>query len=427
MGIMYTLYRCITTVLTPVAHAWLRVHPRHKALADRLAPTLPHFDTPPVILHACSVGEYNTAMPILKALQEKLGEVPVLLTLSTPTAFALAQEKTPDIPMAYFPLDLPGSVRYFLDMLMPRAMVQVETEIWPNIFVEAGRRNIPIVIVNGRISDKHFPRYMRYKKALQPVLQAVTSVGVQNQRYAERFTALGCLPDRVHITGNTKFDAVTTTVPDEQLSAFRVSCGITKESSPIIVFGSTRPGDEALAAACWKKVIAQYPNAYMIVAPRHPDRADEIADCFMDVPLLRRSQLKAGGMPNGEKVLLLDTFGELQLAYACADIAVVGGSFYPGVNGHNPLEPAGLGIPTVFGPYMSNFEEAAQVLLEAQAAIQVDAPESLASCMLDLLKDKTRQDTLCKNAQEVIISNQGATQRNVELVLEVLGNACYSG
>jgi 3-deoxy-D-manno-octulosonic-acid transferase len=359
-------------------------------------------------------------------MQKKLNEVPILLTLSTPTAFALAQEKTPDIPMAYFPLDLPGSVRYFLDSLKPRAMIQVETEIWPNIFVEAGRRDIPVLIINGRISDKHFPRYMRYKKALQPVLQSLTAVGVQNERYAERFIALGCPPDRVRITGNTKFDSVITALPAEQLDSFRTSCGIIKDEAPVITFGSTRPGDEALAAECWKAILAQYPNAYMIVAPRHPDRADEIAACFSGVPLLRRSQLKAGVPPNGEKVLLLDTFGELLMAYACADIAVVGGSFYPGVNGHNPLEPAGLGIPTFFGTYMSNFEEAAQALLDANTAIQVETPDNLVACILGLLKDKAQQETMRQNAKEGIAANQGATQRNVELVLRVLGKASPS-
>lgn len=389
-----------------------------RPMCDRFHPALPETLPNPVWVQACSVGEVNTALPLLAALQDIHGERGVLLTSSTVTGYARAGSAYRG-PSAWFPFDHPASVRRFIDALNPRALVLVETELWPNVLRECERRGIPILVANARLSDKHYARYLRWRSLARPMFSALTAVGAQSETYAERFLQMGAAKPAVRVTGNLKYDAAPTALPTtQQRQRIRASCGI-PEQATLLVFGSTRPGDEALASACWSTLREELPGLHLVIAPRHVDRADEIAACFGE-PVLRRSALQSGAVPSGERVLLLDTLGELNAFYAVASLAVVGGSFYPGVEGHNPLEPAGLGVPPVFGPHMGNFIEPAATLVAADAAVQVACPEDLYGALSGLLRDTAELRQRGTRARRVVLDHQGAVARNVALLGECL-------
>lgn len=412
------LYNTALTLAAPAAAAYLAAT-RRRALLGRFRPALPPDGRPHALwVQACSVGEYNTAKPLLQALERHPEAPPLLLTVSTLTAREMAT-KAPSTPLTWFPFDHPLSVRGFLHRARPRALILMETELWPNILHQCAAANIPVILVNGRLSDRHLPRYRRLRRFIAPMLQSITAAGMQNDEYAARIAELGLPRDRIRITGNIKFDGVTTRVDPARLAELRQQHGF-DPGAPILVFGSTRPGDEHLAAQCWQSLLGQIPNLRLIIAPRHADRLAEAVAPFHGEPYLLRSQLIGGRHWAGERILFIDTLGELISFYALATVAVVGGSFYPGVNGHNPLEPAGLGIPTVFGPHMRNFIDPARELTIHGGAVQVDTPEALVPELHRLLTGAQARSQLAANAAAAIARNQGALDRTLALIMEVL-------
>lgn len=415
----YALYNAATLLAAALGAPWLAVRSKHRPLLARFNPPVPELGHRPLCIQACSVGELGAANTIANAAQERWPQQPVLLTVSTVAARDLAARQNSGVNVTWFPFDFRPSVRRFLRQARPRAVVLVETEIWPNLIREAHRENIPVLLMNGRLSDKHFPRYARIRPFLRTVFARITTAAVQNDEYAQRFIHLGVRPDAVHVTGSTKFDAVGPPINAETQSRIRQEIGF-PPGDPIIVFGSTRPGDEALAANCWRRLRDTVPRLRLIVAPRHLDRLDEATAPFNDEPILHCSRLRAGGVTQGQRILLLDTVGELNSFYSLATIAVIGGSFFPGVNGHNPLEPAALGIPTVFGPFMRNFIDPARVLLEAHGALQAGSPEDLPALLEQLLANPERRRALGERARQAVRNNQGAVQRNLDLLAPFL-------
>ena len=408
------LYDIATTVAAPLAAGYLALGSKHRPLLGRFRPSVPAFTQPPAWLQACSVGETAVASSLIKSFHARWPELPLMLTVSTVAGRRRAEELTPETPITWFPVDQRIVVRDFLTRLNPRMLVLIETEIWPNTIRHASQRGIPIVLVNARISDKHYPRYLRWRRLLQPAFSRITAAGAQSEVHAERLMALGVPPDVVTVTGNTKFDGLVTQVDPAHQAALKAESGLGARS-PVIIFGSTRPGDEHLAAAVWDSLKQKWPNAGLVVAPRHVQRAQEVAQLFQE-PVTLRSQCKGVPAPAGSRVLLLDTLGELVSFYSLADVAVVGGSFYPGVNGHNPLEPAALGVPTVFGPYMSNFADPARALVSCDGALQVSNPNALEHTLQQLLADPRRRAQLARDAQVAIKFNCGATERTLDLI-----------
>lgn len=414
----YGLYDVATLLATPLGAAWLALHPGHRELLARFAPPIPETLERPIWVQACSVGEILTAKPIIKALKERWPGVPVALTVSTAAGYEIACTSFTDVPVVWFPFDVKPSVRRFVSRLNPMALVLVETELWPNVLRETRRAGAPVVLVNGRLSDKHFPRYVKVRRFLKPVIRQISLAGMQNDEYAARMVRLGADPDAVRVTGNTKFDGVATTVDQAALGRLREENGFTP-GGPVLIFGSTRPGDEALAAACWKALKEEFPELRLVIAPRHLERVDEALSHF-DEPLLRRSEVQQGRRPAGERVFVLDTVGELVSFYAMATVAVIGGSFYPGVNGHNPLEPAALSVPTVFGPYMRNFIDPARVLVESGGARQLPSPDALLPALRELLADPDGRARMAARGREAVLANQGAIDRSLDLLAEVM-------
>jgi len=412
---IYPMYQVATSLAVPFGAAWLAVHARYRPLLRRFAPAIPNrLAAAPLWVHACSVGEVNTASPLVRAMAERWPDVPVCLTVSTVAGHDLACRTCAEVPCTWLPFDHLVCVRRFVRRLRPRALVAMETELWPNLLRETRRCGAAVMLANGRLSDKHLGRYERFRALLRPVVAQLTVAGMQNQEYAQRLAALGAPHGAVHVTGNTKFDAVATAIGPDVLAGLRAEMGLDAER-PCVVFGSTRPGDEALAASCWKELREAFPTAQLVIAPRHIERLGEALAPF-DEPLLRRTDVQQGRRPAGERVLVLDTLGELVRFYALASVAVIGGSFYPGVNGHNPLESAALGTPTVFGPYMRNFVDPARELVQAGGAVQVAEPEGLADTLHRLLAESHERAGLSARAREAVRRNQGATERTLDLL-----------
>lgn len=412
---MYPVYQVATSLAAPFGAAWLVVHPRYRPLLRRFAPVIPNgLAAAPLWVHACSVGEVNTSRPLVRAMAQRWPDVPVCLTVSTVAGHDLAGKTCADVPCTWLPFDHLVCVRRFVRRMRPRALVVMETELWPNLLREARRFGAAVMLANGRLSDKHLQRYERLRGLLRPVVAQLTLAGMQNQEYAERLVALGAPPRVVHVTGNTKFDGVATSIGPHVVADLRAETGLDADR-PCVVFGSTRPGDEALAAACWKGLRDEFPAAQLVIAPRHIERLGETLAPF-DEPLLLRTHVQQGRRPAGERVFVLDTVGDLVRFYALATVAVIGGSFYPGVNGHNPLESAALGVPTVFGPYMRNFVDPARELVEAGGAVQVGDPEGLADTLRRLLADPEERARLSARAGEAVRRNQGATDRTLDLL-----------
>lgn len=412
------LYTLATSFLAPVVGAWLALRPRYWPLLRRFNPPAPSFPVRPLWIHACSVGEVRTVQPILDALHKRWPEIPVVLTVSTVTGYEVARTLPTQHTLTWFPFDHPLVVRRFIRRLAPRALVLIETELWPAVIVQAHRTGVPIAVLSGRLSDRHYARYRRARFFWRPLLKQITVAAMQEERYAERIIDLGVPPDRVHVTGNAKFDGLTMQ-PEPALRASIASENGFTPDQPILLFGSTRPGDEALAASCWRVLRERFPTLCIVIAPRHLDRISQALEPF-DEPVRLRSQVKEGRAPAGERVFFLDTLGELSRFYALATVAVIGGSFYPGVEGQNPLEPAALGIPTVFGSRMRNFDGPARLLLDRRGACQVSGPDALCAQLEVLLNDETLCGEMGGRAQEVIRENQGAIDRSLDLLSALL-------
>ena len=411
--ISYSLYRMTTRLASPILAAWLWAHSRHRPLLERFHPRMPTLHSPPLWVHACSAGEVGAAKPLLQGLHERWPALPIVLTVSTASGYAMAADLADSwLQVTYLPFDTRRAVCRFLDALSPRGLLLMETELWPSVIYETRRRAVPVLLISGRLSAKHVHRYRRASWLFRPLLRQLTAVGAQTPLYAERFESLGVPPERVHVTGNAKYDGVRFEVSDTD--GLRERIGLVSDE-PVFVFGSTRPGDEVLAVSCWLQLRDRFPALRLIVAPRHLQRMEEVLGAIGQ-PVSRWSEMPGNENRFAHPVLVVDTMGDLIRFYALATVAVVGGSFYPGVEGHNPFEPAALGVPTVFGPYMANFAEPASMLLGAGGAVQVRDPAELPEMLADLLVDAARRGAVGAAGRAVAMESRGAIARTLELV-----------
>ena len=375
--------------------------------------------TRPLWVHAVSVGEVIAAAPLVSALQHRFPQLPILVSTVTETGQATARDKMAAAACLYFALDYPWVVRRVLGRIQPRLFLMVETEIWPNFLRELARQGIPALLVNGRISPRSFRGYRRLQPFMRHVLQAVTSFNMQTKVDAERIIAIGAEPSRVHITGNIKYDLALDSLTSVDEPALRAELGL--GDAPVLMAGSTHRGEEEIVLEAYLQARTQMPALRLLLAPRHSDRLEEIEALLRhrQLTMRRRSQ---GRMPSGEtdaSVILLDTIGELAKLYAVGTVVFVGGSFAP-IGGHNVLEPAAHRKPILFGPHMHNFHQIAAALLEAGGALQVQQPAALGGTIIDLLRHPEHQQTLGEAAYRVLRDNQGAIERNVQLIEQLL-------
>ena len=365
-------------------------------------------------IHAASAGEVQAAAPLVHALHERAPDTALVVTTATPAgkarARALLERDAADVRFA--PLDLPGSVRRFLDRVKPRLALVVETEVWPNLFRECGRRGIPLVLTSARVSERSARRYRAFRGVVADALASCTLIAAQTREDALRFESLGAAPERTRIVGNIKFDLDLPPALAEKAQALR------RRHAPeraLWVAGSTHDGEEQAALDAHARIERAHPDALLVLAPRHPPRFDAVASLLAQrgVRFVRRSADRAAA-PDTE-VLLLDSLGELIEFYAAADVAFVGGSLVP-IGGHNLLEPAALGKPILTGPHTFAGAEIARLLLERGAVQIVRNAQELARAVCSLLASPQLRARRGAAARAVLEENRGALERMLALI-----------
>lgn len=374
-------------------------------------------------VHAVSVGETRAAIPLLRALKERFPDHLLLLSNVTETGRATA-ETIPQVDAhLFFPVDLSWIMQRAMRLIRPRLVVIVETEIWPNFVRSAAKSGVPVALVNGRISDRSYPRYRFFRPVLKPLLQQIDAFCMQSAQDVERIIDLGAPPERVALTGNVKFDMVSPLAADETQDALRIRYHL-PNALPVLVAGSTHAGEETQLLSVYQRLLQQGRQMILVLVPRHPDRCQAIADELAQagVTVQRRSQLdEASPMLAAGDVLLVDTLGEMLRLYAAADLVFVGGSLVP-TGGHNVLEASLMRRPVLFGPYMHNFREIAALLETSGGGRSVRDAEDLLANLTALLDSPDVARAMGENGYTLVGSNAGATARTLatlETLLQV--------
>jgi 3-deoxy-D-manno-octulosonic-acid transferase len=371
-------------------------------------------------VHAVSVGEVLAASRLVNELSACAPQYRVLLSTTTRTGQRLARERTGANHAFYFPLDFPWIVRRYLRALDPVLLVLVETELWPNLLTACRQKAIPVAVVNGRISDRSLPRYLRLRKLWKGILSGVSIFLAQSQEDVKRLKAIGAPAGRVSFAGNLKFDvrsaepaAITTTLREKLPTGTRV-----------LVCGSTLEGEEEILLDAFQQLLKTIPDCVMILAPRHPERFGRVVQLMTNrkEACVRRSNwMKRPVKIKPGTVILLDSIGELASVYALASVAFVGGSLVP-AGGHNPLEPAQFAVPVVMGNHYANFRAIIDTLLQAEA-LKLATTETLVPMLENLLTDEEAANALGVRALEVFHHESGATGRAVTALLGLLPTA----
>ena len=394
----------------------------------------PRAGDPPVLwLHAVSVGEVLAVTRLVAELDRAFPAYKLLISTTTRTGQALARQRFGAQRVFYCPLDLPWAVRAYLNALRPRMLILAETEFWPNLLNGCFRRQIPVAVVNARISNRSWPRYQFVRRFWKPILERLSLVLAQSETDAGRLKALGCRTDRVSVAGNLKFDVRAA----QEAEATRLLKARAADLR-FVVAGSTLEGEEAALLDAWPKLLAADPNLLLVIAPRHPERFAAVAALLekSGFPWQRRSEVPPDSSPavppastpaNDQRnlaalrpgtIVLLDTIGELASVYSLASVAFVGGSLLPN-GGHNPLEPAQFGVPIVMGPHYANFA-AITDNLRAHNALRIAPKEDLAATLIDLLTDRSAAESMGTRAKEVFDQQAGATDRCIEALRVLL-------
>lgn len=373
----------------------------------------------PVWAHAVSLGETLAIAGLIEEIQERYPERKVFLSHVTPAGRKAGGARLESLAGRFYaPLDWRRCVRRAITSLQPDLLLVVETELWPNLLLEAHRNGTRIALVNARLSDRSFKRYQLVRPFMKQVIGCIDWIGAQTSQDAERFLMLGAKPERVVVVGNLKFDGKPPRLGDWGKRLERTL--ETSERRPILVAASTMPGEEALLLRAWTEIRRRHSQAILILAPRHPARFGLVARLLSDTgrSFVRRTEFETQEslftkQISKTDIILLDTIGELAGILELADIVFVGGSLVP-TGGHNLIEAAYWGKPILFGPHMENFRDIARRFLQAGAAVQASGVEELAKEMTGLLQDKGRRQELGQKASQVLRQESGAIDRVLE-------------
>ncbi|MGH9406031.1 MAG: 3-deoxy-D-manno-octulosonic acid transferase [Terriglobia bacterium] len=379
-------------------------------------------------VHAVSVGETLAVAGLIERLAAERPERQIFISHLTPTGREAGEKRLPNLAgRFYLPLDLPGPLGRAIRHVRPALLIIAETELWPNLLRVTHRSGARVVFVNARLSDNSLRGYRLFRPFIRRTLENADLILAQTAEDRERFIEIGAKPERTLAVGNLKFD---TQPPGKSPVARALSKALPAVSrAPVVVAASTMPGEERLILDAWQSVRRHYPQALLILAPRHPARFDQVARLVSSQghELLRRTAL-ATEEPNltmqlaSAGILLLDTLGELAAIFELADVVFIGGSLVP-TGGHNLLEPAWWGKPVVFGPHMHNFREAARIFLGAGAAVQVQDAGELEREMIALLANGTRARAMGIAARDIMRRESGVTERVLERLLQLLDEA----
>ena len=408
------LYTCALLTWTPrlLWHA-LRGGPATAGLGQRLGqvpPACRSLSGGAIWIHAVSVGEVHAARGLLPHLRRLLGG-PVVISTTTPTGQALATESGAD-SHCYMPLDLDWALKPFFRALRPRLLILVETELWPNLLKACRQRHIPVALVNGRLSRTSFKRYQRLGGLWEQLLGSVSLVCTRTAVEADRFKRLGLPAERLFVTGNLKGDAAALQPAESLRRALARALGISADT-PLLVAGCTMPDEEMLVLRSFRSVRDRFPDARLLLAPRHPERFPQVAEAIHAAGFrcCRRSQPVA----DPTEVILLDSMGELPAAYGLGIASFVGGSLVQG-GGHNVLEPAIHGQPVLFGPHMENFAALASKFIAANAARVVRDADDLTAAWCQLLESPALRKKMGRNARDLALRDATAGRRTARLL-----------
>lgn len=376
-----------------------------------------------ILIHAVSVGEVIAATPLVRQLKKEHPEALVVMSTMTFTGRQIAAQLAELDLLVFFPLDLSWIMRRFLRKLNPSLVLIVETELWPNFLRQIQRREIPLFLVNGRISKRSFFRYRRVRFVIQPLLRVFNCLCMQDKICARRIRALGADAKRICITGNLKFDGALSPVAGLASAELKA---LIRCSEFVWVGGSTHSGEDEILLDCHEQLLRAGIPSFLVLAPRHPQRFDQVADLLTKraLPFARRSEGLKTRPKKKYTVLLLDSIGELDQVYPLADVVFVGGSLVP-VGGHNLLEPARAGKAVLHGPYMVNFPQISHLMNRAGAAFQVEDQHELQEKLELLFSNMLLRRQMGHNGQLMVERNSGATRKTLERIEPFLrsGNA----
>lgn len=437
----FILYNLLIVLCLPLLLIYLGVRllrgKQRRSLPEQLGALPPVIDelgrsTDPVIwMHCASVGEINAAAPILRELRVRVPLSHIVLSVITDTGRDSAQRRDLGVDaIIYFPLDSPLIMSQVLDRMNPRALVLLETEIWPNLLALTRRRGIPSIIVNGRISDRAYP----WNRALRPIyrwaLGNLTAIQAQSQLDADRFIALGADPERVTVGGNSKFDEAPVALLPAEAARWRQEFGFSDEDQ-VLLAGSTHEGEEELILSVFDHLRFSNKHLQLIIAPRHPQRGDRVHQLVREhgYDVYRRSHVLAareagqeiGAVAAGAvRVVILDTIGELASLYGCADLVIMGGSLVKGLSGHNLLEPIAQGKLVLFGPYISDFRDISAIAIREGLGIQIQSVEELQEECERLLAADEQREAAVHRGPAMLDKYSGASARYAEAVDDLM-------
>lgn len=377
-------------------------------------------EKPVVWIHAVSVGELQVVRPLVEIFERERPDLALVVTTSTDSGYELAKKLYARHCVTFAPLDFTWAVRTALHRIAPSLIILAELELWPNWISVASAKEIPVVVVNARLSGRSLSGYQRVGWLIRPIIQKLRWVGAQSATYRERFIQLGCDPTRVAETGNTKFDGASGNREAPEVQQRREELDLSPDDI-VWLCGSTQSPEEQLCLDAYRRLSPQYPRLKLILVPRHAERFDEVAKWVAEtsIPWLRRSEMpstahghgsKAPGKAQDWRIFLADSVGELRWWWGLADIGFVGGSF-GSRGGQNMIEPCAYGVATSFGPNTRNFADVVQLLLEGGAAVQLAEPESLERWVRQMVEDPSERKEIAAKARRVTSEHRGAIER----------------
>ena len=372
-------------------------------------------------IQVVSVGEANLIGNLINRLKE-VYDYPIVISTTTLTGNRIAKIKYSHLAkVIFFPLDVSFIVRRVLNMVKPKIFIAVETEIWPNLFWNLRKKNIPIIIVNGRISDKAFKRYKLIRPIIKRVINKCSYIGVQSKTYKERFSYLGAGEEKIIISGNMKFESIFVDQESLLKAKDKYLPVLKQKDNVLFIAASTHPPEEKIIVDVYSDILKSLGGVNLVIAPRHPQRVAAIEKVirFRGFNPVRTSKiLSVSGTKND--VFIVDTIGELLYFYSIADVCFVGGSLSED-GGHNILEPIYFLKPTVFGPHMDNFRDIEETVLEKGSGIKVRDTVELSHVLLGLIRDKALRDNLRDKCHKVFVDERRGLEKNLQIILKVLG------
>ena len=411
-----TLYTALFYLGLPLVaiRLWLRARkaPAYaKRIGERFSYGMPTLQPGGIWVHAVSVGESIAAAPMIRALLQRYPQLPITVTCMTPTGSERIQAlfaNEPRIQHCYLPYDLPCAAARFLDRVQPKLAVIMETELWPNHIHQCAKRGIPVALANGRLSERSARGYGRFRKLTAPMLAEMSFFAIQTEAEAQRFRDLGARPETVEVTGSIKFDLTIDPALLQRAAELRGQWQALER--PVWIAASTHEGEDEVVLDAHRRLLANHPDALLILVPRHPERFNSVFELCQREGFSTVRRSTGANVDAQTSVLLGDTMGELLFLYALADSAFVGGSLVAN-GGHNLLEPAALAKPVLSGPHLFNFLDIAAQLREAGALAEVEDAEGLAVEVRRLFELPRDAQRMADAGLAVMRRNQGALQR----------------